>query len=246
MRTAEKILLVFVLVLIVAGAFIALRNIDFFNIEEIDVSVSGPVTNVPADMQRIINPLKGLNIFEVSLRKIRKSLEAFDGVKSVKISRFYPDKLIIDIEYDDVALRSYSISDDGVITYYFIHDDILEIVGQDTWESFDKLAVVEINPAYAQMIIKWGSDEGFRAMVAMGQHLAGYNLITNMKYDNNMGNEFGRLVIDISSLNSVLYVREQVSVRRLDEMLEIISSQFSAGGASVVYDLYANTWVKRT
>lgn len=246
MRTAEKILLVFVLVLIVAGAFIALRNIDFFNIEEIDVSVSGPVTNVPADMQRIINPLKGLNIFEVSLGKIRKSLEAFDGVKSVKISRFYPDKLIIDIEYDDVALRSYSISDDGVITYYFIHDDILEIVGQDTWESFDKLAVVEINPAYAQMIIKWGSDEGFRAMVAMGQHLAGYNLITNMKYDNNMGNEFGRLVIDISSLNSVLYVREQVSVRRLDEMLEIISSQFSAGGASVVYDLYANTWVKRT
>lgn len=246
MRTAEKILLVFVLVLIVAGAVIALRNIDFFNIEEIDVSVSGPVTNVPADMQRIINPLKGLNIFEVSLGKIRKSLEAFDGVKSVKISRFYPDKLIIDIEYDDVALRSYSISDDGVITYYFIHDDILEVVGQDTWESFDKLAVVEINPAYAQMIIKWGSDEGFRAMVAMGQHLAGYNLITNMKYDNNMGNEFGRLVIDISSLNSVLYVREQVSVRRLDEMLEIISSQFSAGGASVVYDLYANTWVKRT
>ncbi|MBQ2049148.1 MAG: FtsQ-type POTRA domain-containing protein [Spirochaetales bacterium] len=246
MRTAEKILLVFVLVLIVAGAFIALRNIDFFNIEEIDVSVSGPVTNVPADMQRIINPLKGLNIFEVSLGKIRKSLEAFDGVKSVKISRFYPDKLIIDIEYDDVALRSYSISDDGVITYYFIHDDILEIVGQDTWESFDKLAQVEINPAYAQMIIKWGSDEGFRAMVAMGQHLAGYNLITDMKYDNNMGNEFGRLVIDISSLNSVLYVREQVSVRRLDEMLEIISSQFSAGGASVVYDLYANTWVKRT
>lgn len=246
MRTAEKILLVLVLVLIVAGAVIALRNIDFFNIEEIDVSVSGPVTNVPADMQRIINPLKGLNIFEVSLGKIRKSLEAFDGVKSVKISRFYPDKLIIDIEYDDVALRSYSISDDGVITYYFIHDDILEVVGQDTWESFDKLAVVEINPAYAQMIIKWGSDEGFRAMVAMGQHLAGYNLITNMKYDNNMGNEFGRLVIDISSLNSVLYVREQVSVRRLDEMLEIISSQFSAGGASVVYDLYANTWVKRT
>ena len=45
MKTIEKILLVLVLVLIVAGAFIALRNIDFFNIEEIDVSVSGPVTN---------------------------------------------------------------------------------------------------------------------------------------------------------------------------------------------------------
>ena len=246
MRTAEKILIVLVLVLIAAGAFIALRNIDFFNIREIDVSVSGPVTNVPADMQRIINPLKGLNIFEVNLGKVRKSLEAFDGVKSVRLSRFFPDKLIIDIDYDEIALKAYSISDQDDITYYFIHDDMLEIVGQDTWESFDRLGVVEINPAYAQMILKWGSDEGFRAMIAMGQHLADGNLITSMKYDNNMGNEFGRLVIDIPSLNSILYVREQVSVRRLDEMLEIISSQFSAGGASVVYDLYANTWVKRT
>ena len=246
MKTIEKILLVLVLVLIVAGAFIALRNIDFFNIEEIDVSVSGPVTNVSADMQRILKPLKGMNIFEVNLSTLRKTLESFDGVKSVKIKRFYPNKLIIDIDYNEIALKSYSISDKGEITYYFIHDDILEIVGQDTWEGFDKVAVVEINPAYAQMILKWGSDEGFKAMVIMGQHLSGNNLITSIKYDNNMGNEFGRLVIDLSALNSVLYVRELVSVQRLDEMLDIISSQFSAGGAVVVYDLYANTWVKRT
>ena len=246
MKTIEKILLVLVLVLIVAGAFIALRNIDFFNIEEIDVSVSGPVTNVSADMQRILKPLKGMNIFEVNLSTLRKTLESFDGVKSVKIKRFYPNKLIIDIDYNEIALKSYSISDKGEITYYFIHDDILEIVGQDTWEGFDKVAVVEINPAYAQMILKWGSDEGFKAMVIMAQHLSGNNLITSIKYDNNMGNEFGRLVIDLSALNSVLYVRELVSVQRLDEMLDIISSQFSAGGAVVVYDLYANTWVKRT
>ena len=246
MKTIEKILLVLVLVLIVAGAFIALRNIDFFNIEEIDVSVSGPVTNATADMQRVLKPLKGMNIFEVNLGALRKTLESFDGVKSVKIKRFYPDKLIIDIDYNEIALKAYSISDSGEVTYYFIHDDILEVVRQDTWEGFDKLATVEINPAYAQMMLKWGSDEGFRAMVMMGQHLSGNNLITSIKYDNNMGNEFGRLVIDLSALNSVLYVRELVSVQRLDEMLDIISSQFSAGGAVVVYDLYANTWVKRT
>ncbi len=246
MKTIEKILLVLVLVLIVAGAFIALRNIDFFNIEEIDVSVSGPVTNATADMQRVLKPLKGMNIFEVNLGSLRKTLESFDGVKSVKIKRFYPDKLIIDIDYNEIALKAYSISDSDEVTYYFIHDDILEVVRQDTWEGFDKLATVEINPAYAQMMLKWGSDEGFRAMVMMGQHLSGNNLITSIKYDNNMGNEFGRLVIDLSALNSVLYVRELVSVQRLDEMLDIISSQFSAGGAVVVYDLYANTWVKRT
>ncbi len=246
MKTIEKILLILVLVLVIAGAYIAVRNIDFFNVKEIGVTITGPVSGVPADMQRILNPLKGMNIFEINLRSLRRQLEAFDGVKSVNASRFFPDKLIVDIEYDDVALKAYSVAEDGTVTCYFIHDDMLETVGAETWDGFDMLGTVEINPAYAQMIQKWGSDEGFRAMVAMGQHLAGGNLILNMKYDNNMGNEFGRLVIDISSLNSVLYVREQVSVRRLDEMLEIISSQFSAGGASVVYDLYANTWVKRT
>ena len=246
MKTAEKILLVFILVLVVAGAYVAVRNIDFFNVKEIGVTVSGPVSDVPADMQRILNPLKGMNIFEINLRSLCRQLEAFDGVKSVKASRFFPDKLIVDIEYEDIALKAYCTADDGALTYFFIHDDILETVGEDTWEGFDRLGTVEINPAYAQMIQKWGCDDGFRAMVAMGQHLAGGNLILNMKYDNNMGNEFGRLVIDIPALNSVLHVREQVSGKRLDEMLEIISSQFSAGGAPVVYDLYANTWVKRT
>ena len=246
MKTVEKILLVFILVLVAAGAYVAVRNMDFFNVKEIGVTVTGPVSDVPADMQRILNPLKGMNIFEINLRTLRRQLEAFDGVKSVNTSRFFPDKLIVDIEYEDVALKAYSVADDGTITYYFIHDDILETVGEDTWEGFDRPGTVEINPAYAQMIQKWGCDDGFRAMVAMGEHLSGGNLILNMKYDNNMGNEFGRLVIDIPALNSVLHVKEQVSGKRLDEMLEIISSQFSAGGAPVVYDLYANTWVKRT
>ena len=246
MKTVEKILLVLVLVLIIAGAYIAVRNIDFFNVKEIDVTVTGPVSGVPADMQRILNPLKGMNIFEINLRSLRRQLESFDGVRSVNAKRFFPDKLIMDIEYNDIALKAYCVSEEGDVTCYFIHDDILETVGSDTWESFDKLGTVEINPAYAQMIQKWGSDEGFRAMVEMGQHLSAGNLILYMKYDNNMGNEFGRLVIDIPALNSILHVREQVSGKRLDEMLEIISSQFSAGGAPVVYDLYANTWVKRT
>ncbi len=247
MKTIEKVLLVVIIVLLVAGIYVALRNIDFFNVEEIDVSVSGPVTYVSADMQRIINPLKGRNIFEVRLNKLKKTLSSFDGVKEVRVKRFYPNKLIIEVDYNDMTLKAYSIPEGGTeVSYYFIHDEILENVGKTTWEEFDKLGIVELNPAYAQMVQKWGSDEGFKAMANLAEHLADNNLITSMKYDNNNGNEFGRLVIDISSLNSTLYVRELVGVQRLDEALEIISSQFSAGGATVVYDLYANTLVKRT
>ena len=246
MKTVEKILLALILLLLLVGAFVALRYIDFFNLKEIDITVHGPVTNVSTEMQRLINPLKGRNIFEINLRSLTKELEAFDGVSEVNIKRYYPDRLIMEIVYSEVALKCYSITDDREIIYFFSHDGILEQVGQQTWDAFDKPAIVELNPAYAQMMVKWGADEGFASMVNLAEHLSGNNLITNIKYDNNNGNEFGRLVIDLSSLNSTLYVRELVSAQRLSEALDLISSQFSAGGANVIYDLYANTLVKRT
>ena len=246
MKTLEKVLLVLIIILLAAGVYVALRNIDFFNVGEIDVSVSGPVTSVSTDLQRILNPLKGRNIFEINLRSLKKTLLAFDGVREVRIRRYYPSKLIIEIDYNDMTLKAFTLSEESEVVYYFIHDDVLEEVKQTTWDAFDKLATVELNPAYAQMVMKWGSDQGFKSMVSLAEHLANNNLITSMKYDNNNGNEFGRLVIGISSLNSTLFVRELVSVQRLDEALEIISSQFSAGGETVVYDLYANTLVKRT
>lgn len=265
MKTIEKILLIAVIVLLFAGFYIAIRNIDFFNVQEVDVSVSGPVTFVSVEMQRLINPLKGRNIFEIGVGRLKKTLAAFDGVRAVSIKRFYPNKLIIKVDYEDITLKAYSIQETSTnntsgqaqISYYFIHNSaqmgesqqsqiVLEQVGEATWQAFDKLEVVELNPAYAQMMMKWGCDQGFKAMVNLAEHLTNNNLITSMKYDNNNGNEFGRLAIGISSLNSTLYVRDLVDAERLDEALEIISNQFSAGGATVVYDLYANTLVKRT
>ncbi len=246
MKTLERILLALVIILILAGAYVALRYIDFFNIEEVDVSVSGPVTNVSIDMQRIIMPMKGRNIFEVNLSSLEKDLASFDGVKTVKANRYFPNRIIIQIDYNDITLRAYSIDNSEKISYYFVHEDIMDEVSAETWESFDKLAIVELNPAYAQMVMKWGADDGFRDMVKLAEHLRFNNLITSIKYDNNNGSDFGRLAMELSSLNSVLYVRELVSATRLDEALEMVSNQFSAGGAVVVYDLYANTLVKRT
>ncbi len=247
MKKLEIILIVLVIILLVAGVYVALRNVDFFKIEEIDVSVSGPVTNVSADMQRIINPLKGRNIFEISTSSLKKSLSSFDGVKEVRVRRYYPDRLIIEIDYNEITLKAYTLDEESrEVKYYFIHEDVLDEVSKETWEEFDKLAVVELNPAYAQMVYKWGADDGFRSMIPLAEHLASNNLITSIKYANNNGNDFGRLVIGLASLNSVLYVRELVSLHGLDEALEHICNHVSAGGDEVVYDLYANALVKRT
>ena len=246
MKTAEKLVLVLIFVLLIAGVFIALRYLDFLNVKEIDATVQGPVSNVSIEMQRILNPLKGRNIFEINLRSLKKTLLSFDGVAEVNVRRYFPDRLILEITYSDVSLKCYSLQEDGSVLFFFCHDGILDQVGQETWDAFDKPAVVELNPTYAQKSVKWGCDEGFLSMVNLTEHLADNNLITNIKYDNNNGDEFGRLVIDLSSLNSTLYVRELVSENRLSEALDLISSQFSAGGANVIYDLYANTLVKRT
>lgn len=235
-----------IIILLAAGVYMGLRNIDLFNVEEIEISVSGPVTTVSADMQRIISPLKGKNIFEVNTRTLKNTLSAFDGVKEVKVSRYYPGKLIIDVCYNDISLKAYSVGDGNAVSYYFIHDNSLEEISAETWESFDQLGSVELNPAFAQMTLKWGADEGFVSMVSLAEHLASNNLITSIKYDNNNGNAFGRLVVDLSALNVVLYVRELVSEQRLDEALAVIGTQFSTSGAVVIYDLYANTLVKRT
>ena len=246
MKTVEKFLLALIIILLFAGAFIALRYIDFFNVKEFDITVNGPLTNVSVEMQRILNPQKGRNIFEINLRSLKRKLLAVDGVSSVVIKRYYPDKLILGISYMDVDIRCYSIHENGERSYYFVHDGMIEPVGQETWESFDKPVIVELNPTYAQNKVKWGCDEGFLLMVNLTEELKDNNLITNIKYDNNNGDDFGKLVIELSSLNSTLYVRELVSTNRLSEALDLISSQFSAGGANVIWDLYANTLVKRT
>ena len=246
MKTAEKLVLALIIVLLLAGAFVALRYLDFFNVKEIEKSVQGSVSDVSIEMQRILNPLKGRNIFEINLRSLKKTLLSFDGVSDVQVRRYYPDKLIVDITYSEISIKCYSRQEDGTVLFYFCHDGILEQIGQETWDAFDKPSTVELNPAYAQKSVKWGCDEGFLSMVNLTEHLTENNLITSIKYDNNNGDEFGRLVIDLSSLNSTLYVRELVSENRLSEALDLISSQFSAGGAHVIYDLYANTLVKRT
>ena len=246
MKTAEKLVLALIFVLLIAGVFVALRYLDFLDVKEIDATVHGPVSKVSIEMQRILNPLKGRNILEINQRSLKKALLSFDGVSDVQVRRYYPDKLILDITYSDISLKCYSFQEDGSPLFYFCHDGILEQVGQETWDAFDMLTIVELNPAYAQKTVKWGCDQGFILMVNLTEHLTENNLITSMKYDNNNGDDFGRLVIDLPSLDSTLYVRELVSENRLSEALDFISSQFSAGDANVVFDIYADSISKRT
>ena len=245
LKKIEWILVLLLILLLAVGVYVALRNLSFFNIKNVNVTLSGPVSEIRPEMQRILNPLKGLNIFEISTSKLEKSLSAFDEVESVTVKRFYPDTLEITINYSNLKLKAYCV-DGEEITYYFIKEDSLLQTTEQTWNEFDKLGCVELNPAYAQMVLKWGEDVGFKSMVSMVEYLVTNNLITSIKYDNNNGSEFGRLVLWLPSLNVQLYVREVVSAQRLEEALTIIAEQSSTNGEVVIFDLYSMSLVKRT
>lgn len=245
LKKIEWILILILVLLLAVGVYFGLRNLSFFNVKNVNVTLTGPVSEIRPDIQRILNPLKGLNIFEISTSKLEKSLSSFSEVESVTVKRFYPDTLDITINYSNLKLKAYCIEEQEV-TYYFIKEDSLVQTNQQTWNEFDKLGCVELNPAYAQMILKWGEDSGFKSMVPMVEYLASNNLITSIKYDNNNGSEFGRLVLWLPSLNVQLYVREVVSTQRLDEALTVIAQMSSTTGEVVIFDLYSMSLVKRT
>lgn len=245
LKKIEWILILILILLLAVGVYFGLRNLSFFNVKNVNVTLTGPVSEIRPDIQRILNPLKGLNIFEISTSKLEKSLCSFAEVESVTVKRFYPDTLDITINYSNLKLKAYCIEEQEV-TYFFIKEDSLVQTNQQTWNEFDKLGCVELNPAYAQMILKWGEDSGFKSMVPMVEYLASNNLITSIKYDNNNGSEFGRLVLWLPSLNVQLYVREVVSTQRLDEALTVIAQMSSTTGEVVIFDLYSMSLVKRT
>ncbi len=245
LKKIEWILILILILLLAVGVYFGLRNLSFFNVKNVNVTLTGPVSEIRPDIQRILNPLKRLNIFEISTSKLEKSLCSFAEVESVTVKRFYPDTLDITINYSNLKLKAYCIEEQEV-TYFFIKEDSLVQTNQQTWNEFDKLGCVELNPAYAQMILKWGEDSGFKSMVPMVEYLASNNLITSIKYDNNNGSEFGRLVLWLPSLNVQLYVREVVSTQRLDEALTVIAQMSSTTGEVVIFDLYSMSLVKRT
>ncbi len=245
-RKFEFIVVVLLVVLVCAGVYVGLRNLSYFKVTSVEVSVDGPVSEVRSDIERLVNPLKGMNILEVDTRALKRSIQALDGVESAEVRKYYPDKIIVSVTYLDLTAKAYCVDEAGTVSYFFVDGSDLMAASAKTWEEFDRLPIVELNPAYAQMVLKWGSDQGFVSMVPLVEHLATNSLITSIKYDNNNGSDFGRLVLSLPSLNAQLYVRELVSVQRLDEALAVIEDQSSTNGSSVVFDLYANTLVKRT
>ncbi len=245
-KKLEFSIIILLFFLLCLGIYVALRNLSYFNVTDIEITIDGPVSSINSDIERVINPLKGMNILEINTSSLKKKLSAFSGMEAVEVKRYYPNRVMIVLHYSNYSIKAFCQDEEQKLSYFVVDDGKLVSVEEQTWKDFDSLPVVELNPAYAQMILKWGSDTGFFQMIPLVEHLSSNNLITSIKYDNNNGSDFGRLVLWLPSCNSQLYVRELVSTQRLDEALAVIRDQSTVNGNVVIFDLYANTLVKRT
>ncbi|MCF0238200.1 MAG: FtsQ-type POTRA domain-containing protein [Sphaerochaetaceae bacterium] len=245
LKTIEKIIIGILFLLLIGGTYVGLRNLPYFDIDSLDISVIGPVEKLPAEMERIINPKIGKNLFAISTSSLKKELENFNMVKSAEIKRYFPNKLIINVTLEDMTLRAFSV-ENGSTTYYFVKNGELSITSVKEWELYNEIGAMELNPEYVKFIIKWGPDSGFLSMVPLGEHLASNNLISTMKYDNNNGSDFGRIILELPSLNVQIYIREPISGNRFDEALGIVMDEVASSDGKLTFDLYANALVKRT
>ena len=220
--------------------YFGLRFVSYFDISNFIIQVSGPVDEPTNEVLRIVQPCKGKNLFEISSLNLKSKIKSCFGVEDVRIKRFYPDKLIIMVDYCDYLAKL-----ECNENFYFAGESSLFSTEKQTFDTFKGVRKIEIDSDYCAFLSKWGYDEGFFRAVSLVSNLKS-NLITCVKYDNNNGNEFGRLIISLDVLGVELYVCEAVSSERVDQAIDLLREEISIPESGIRYDLYGDSLIKRS
>lgn len=244
LKTAKAFLIVCIVLFLAVAVWIGLRNLSYFDIHEIDVSYTGPVDKLSNNISRCISPYKGLNLFKSDLNYLESTLLKFEGIKSVSIKRYFPNKLIVKIDFADYMTRVV-FTENGQSYFYLADREGLSEISEETYNVFSKLSSVEITPDYAYLLLKWGVDNGFVQMCNLAQELGSKTLITYIKYDNNNSSNFGLLTVEMDDLNADLLVREPVMPQRLSDALDLIARDTVRTDKRIRFDLYSTALVKR-
>ena len=234
-RTRIKAGFIVIFILIAAIAvYIGLCNLSYFYIREVEYSSTGSGYSVASDVQNVIEGIRGQNIFRFNTSKTETELMNCEGVSSVEVKKYFPNKIIVNVHYSGFLIRVRT--EEG---YYLADSEKMIRVSDEKYNSYPMLNEVEMADGYASFIVKWGYEEGFVQMLELARQMNAKSLITGIKYDNNNSNRFGRLIVTTSSPDAELCIREPVTYQRLEQALDYLVDDG-------LYDLYANALVKRT
>lgn len=234
-RTRIKIGFAVIFLLIAAVAvYVGLCNISYFAIKEVEYSATGSGYNVATDVQNVVSGIRGQNLFRFNVSATESELMKCEGVSSVEVEKYFPDKVIVKVHYAGFLIRVRTEE-----AYYLADSEKMIRVSEEKYFSYPSLNEVEMADGYASFIVKWGYEEGFVQMLELARQIDAKSLITGIKYDNNNSNRFGRLIVMMSSPDAELCIREPVTYQRFEQAIEYLVEDG-------IYDLYANALVKRT
>ncbi|MDD3903149.1 MAG: FtsQ-type POTRA domain-containing protein [Sphaerochaeta sp.] len=252
MRIETKILVLVFIFLLVLG-FISLRYIPTFNIDTVLLDITNEGMQPPHSLTTSLAQLTGISLFSLNLYQLERKLSALSVVEDVQMSRQLPSSLKVTVSLvESPVLVSANDQDGQVVSMYLLRKNALVVLDQEDWNLYAPHAVkVEIPQGYASMMQKYGIDSSFvQVMELAGSLDERTTLITRIKYDNNSSNSFGKMVLELSSLNAQIWVREPVSTAQVTsavalveedqkEHLSFLSSDMKR------YDLYRGAMVRR-
>lgn len=242
----------FLLVLLCIALY-SLRYIPAFELKSIEVSFTGKQTQVPSQLKADLAMLVGTNLFKLRLSSLEKQFGTRPAVKKVALSRMLPRTLKVLVTLVESPVVIHALDENGVVnTIYLVDGTRLEaIAAEDEHMWTSSLLTVEIPRSYAELMEVYGVDENFNQVMALTASLKDTtSLITRIKYDNNSSNSFGKMVLELSSLNAQIWVREPVGMAQVRSAVALVAEDqkdylsFLSSGTQR-YDLYRGGMVRR-
>jgi len=239
------------LLVLILGVFLlfSLRNIQQFNIAKIEVFFKGGQQRLPMAIQEDLSERIGTSLFAFSLGKLEKAYERHPAIQAVQIKRSLPATLRL--EFTLANASALLVNNENQRSFLVVNTSLYELEPEDVILFSAIVPTIEVPLSYCEMMLKYGLDQTFFQVLALSSSLQEKtSLITRIKYDNNSSNSFGKMVLELSSYNAHIWVREPVGeahvrsavalvVKDQQKTLSFLSSEPKR------YDLYREGLVRR-
>ena len=248
MTLKMRLLLLFSLfALLLVGTW--LYTTPAYTVRQVAITVSGGPEAIPEQARQLLSTQVGTQLLRLRTGEIASQLKTLATIEDVQVGRRFPNTLTahLDLVESPVVIHA---SDEDV--YYLIKEGKLVGLSKADAALYTKSAVtVEIPASYAQMMVRWGVDRLFGQVVELARDLdSESSLITRVKYDNNSSKSFGKMVLELSSLNAQIWVREPVGAARVEAAVALVQkdradSLYFLDPETKRYDLYRQGLVRR-
>ncbi len=239
------LILVFAIIL----GLLLLQSIPAFNLRTVQITVEGGSGEVPVEAKQQLASLVGVSLFSINMMKQKRALTDITGIQKADLRRKPPSTLQATLHLFDASAV---IREEDGGQAYLVEDHHLRKLHPDDVSAWQKVVVtIEVPASYAHMMATYSVDDSFLHVMQLATSLEGKTtLITKIKYDNNSSNSFGKMVLELSSLNAQIWVREPVGTPQIHAAVSLVlqdqkdSLSFLSSEARR-YDLYREGLVRR-